>query len=182
MKVQQEVEQDARIDMAMLRRKEIEEAQQREIDRKKAIEALLNKQRIQEQMHDKEMLRLMAQQEEFEREKGQVTDVVNKLIEEDHEMMRLTRMKQDQAKLDMRQSVLEKKRQEQYMRDLNQQEEENVRRYAQEQASREAAIRREKAKVEAEREKIFEQLRIEEEARRADEEYIERLRVELYQE
>lgn len=182
MKVVQEVEQDARMDMAMLRAKEMQEAQERENEHMNALRRLENKQRIQEQMNEREAMIRQAQMEEFLREKSQVEAVVNRLIDEENEMGRLTAMKQQQSKLDMRQSFLEKKRQIQHLKDIEAQEEENVRRFAEEQQEREVAIRREKAKVEAEREKIFAQLKEGEEMRRAEEEYIERLRVELYQE
>jgi hypothetical protein len=177
-----EVEEDARIDMAMLRQKEIDDAVERQTQQIKAVERVENKQLIQSQMMDKEAMRLEAQRADYEREKNQVEAVVQKLIDEDTEMMRLTKMKQDQSKMDMKQSVLEKRRQEARIREIAKEEEDAVRRYAEEQSAREVAIRREKAKVEAEREKIFNRLKQEEELRRADEEYNERLRNELYQE
>jgi len=151
MKTHQEVEQDARMDMAMLRKKEIEDAQERALEHQRGIERLENKHKIEYQMHEKELMRLQAQREEFEREKGQVEAVVNKLINEDTEMMNLNHMKEEQSKLDMRMSLQEKKRNHQKLLDLEKEEEENVRRYAEEQSSREGAIRLEKAKVEAER-------------------------------
>ena len=54
-----------------------------------------------------------------------------------------------------------------------------VRQYAEEQARREQEIRQQKAKVEAEKEAIFLELKAKEERRRAEEEYQERLRNEL---
>ena len=182
MKVEQEVEQDARMDMAMLRNKESEEAQERDNQRVNAIKRLENKHRIQEQMNDREAMIRQAQMEEFEREKTQVETVVNRLIDEENEMSKLSYMKQEQSKLDMKQSFLEKRHQLQYLKDIENQEEENVRRFAEEQQAREVAIRREKAKIENEREAIFTQLKEKEIRRKGDEEYTERLRVELYQE
>ncbi len=54
-----------------------------------------------------------------------------------------------------------------------------VRRYAQQQEARESEIRAQKAKAEAEREGIFKKLALEEERRRAEQEYLENLRNEL---
>ena len=87
LKTLQEVEQDARVDMAMLRRKEIQEAEERQKEHERAIERLRNKQRIQDQINEKQEMMLRAQMEEADREKNQVESVVNRLIEEDQEMM-----------------------------------------------------------------------------------------------
>lgn len=43
------------------------------------------------------MLREEAQQE-FMKERDQVDSIINKMIEEDHEMMRIGKMKQEQSK------------------------------------------------------------------------------------
>ena len=59
-------------------------------------------------------------------------------------------------------------------------ENEMLRRYAAQQESREAEIQAKKAEAEAAREEIFQKLKGEEEKRRADAEYIENLRNELY--
>ena len=181
LRTEKDVEEDARIDMAMLRNKEMEDERERQIEYQRAIDRINNKRGIQGQMEEKEFLKIEAQKE-YEREKGQVEEAVQRLIDEENETMRLFRAKQDQAKLDMRQSLLEKRRQMEELKRIENEEEENVRRYAREQAEREATIRREKAKVEAERDAIYSKLKEEEEARRAEQEYIERVRVELYQE
>lgn len=46
---------------------------------------------------------------EYEKERNQVDRIINKMIDEDHEMMRITKMKQEQSKQDMILSVNEKK-------------------------------------------------------------------------
>lgn len=75
--------------------------------------------------------RLRAEaQEEYVKEKGQVDAVVKKMINEDHESLRLQNAKKDQSKNDMVLSVMEKKANERRQRDLEQQESEMVRRYA----------------------------------------------------
>lgn len=56
-----------------------------------------------------------------------------------------------------------------------------MRRYAEEQARREHEIRAQKAVAEAERDAIFQELKIKEEKRLAEAEYIENLRTQLQQ-
>jgi hypothetical protein len=59
-------------------------------------------------------------------------------------------------------------------------ETEMLMRYAEQQQLREDEIRQKKAEVEAAREEIFQKLKDEEERRRAEKEYVENLRNELY--
>ena len=74
------------------------------------------------------MLREEAQKE-FMKERDQVDMIINKMIEEDHEMMRITKMKQEQSKQDMILSVNEKNALLKRQRELEEYEEELVRRY-----------------------------------------------------
>ena len=55
--------------------------------------------------------------------------IINKMIEEDHEMMKLGKMKQEQSKQDMILSVNEKNALVKRQRELEEYEEELVRRY-----------------------------------------------------
>ena len=59
-------------------------------------------------MIDREQLREDAMQE-YIRERANVDAIINKMIEEDHEMIRINKMKQEQSKQDMILSVNEKK-------------------------------------------------------------------------
>jgi hypothetical protein len=63
---------------------------------------------VQQQMIEREKLREQAY-EEYVKERQQVDSIINKMIEEDHEMMRINKMKQEQSKQDMILSVNEKK-------------------------------------------------------------------------
>jgi hypothetical protein len=58
-------------------------------------------------MQDREKLRDEAQNE-YLKERDQVDTIINKMIQEDHEMMRINKMKQEQSKQDMILSVNEK--------------------------------------------------------------------------
>ena len=88
----------------MLRIKEIEERMNREKEEERKKMSVQQKYNLQEQMAMKEQLRKEAY-EEYIKEKESVDRVINKMIEEDRKMMELTRMKQDQAKMDMIMSV-----------------------------------------------------------------------------
>lgn len=95
-------------------------------------------------------------------------------------MIALIKMKQEQAKLDMVQSVNEKRELVRKQKEMEEYENEMLRRYAAQQEGRQAEIQAKKAEAEAAREEIFQKLKGEEERRRAESEYIENLRNELY--
>ena len=84
---------------------------------------------VQAQMIEREQLREQAYQE-YAAERANVDAIINKMIEEDHEMMRITKMKQEQSKQDMILSVNEKKALLKRQKELEEYEEELVRRYA----------------------------------------------------
>ena len=62
--------------------------------------------------------------------------IINKMIEEDHEMMKIGKMKQEQSKQDMILSVNEKNALLKRQRELEEYEEELVRRYQGQQMQR----------------------------------------------
>jgi hypothetical protein len=59
-----------------------------------------NKLVVKKQMQDREDLAMEAN-EQYQQERSQVDSIINKMIDEDHEMMRITKMKQEQSKQDM---------------------------------------------------------------------------------
>lgn len=86
-------------------------------------------------MIDREMLRQDALFE-YQKERQNVDAIINKMIEEDHEMIRINKMKQEQSKQDMILSVNEKKALLQRQKELEEYEEELVRQYASQQQER----------------------------------------------
>lgn len=52
---------------------------------------------VQGQMQEREKLREMAYQE-YVKEREQVDAIINKMIDEDHEMIRINKIKQEQSK------------------------------------------------------------------------------------
>ena len=83
-------------------------------------------------MKEKEQLRREAY-DEYLKEKDQVDRVINKMIEEDQKMMQLTKLKQDQAKHDMIMSVQEKREMERKRKELEEYENEMLKRFAEQQ-------------------------------------------------
>ena len=129
-------------------------------------------------MQEREDLRKAAH-DEYLKERGQVDAIINKMIDEDHEMMRLTKMKQEQSKQDMILSQNEKKALRKRQAELDEYEDELVRRYAAGQEQRAGEIAALKEAAEAQREAIFGKLAQEEAERRANAEYVENLRNDL---
>ena len=116
---------------------------------------------------------------EYLKEREQVEAIINKMIDEDHEMMRINKMKQEQSKQDMILSMNEKRALDKRKRELDEYEDELVRRYAQSQEARAGELAELKAQAEAQREAIFQKLAQEEAERRAQAEFTENLRNEL---
>ena len=84
---------------------------------------------IHKQMLEQEQLKEEAMNE-YIKERNNVDAIINKMIEEDHEMIRINKMKQEQSKQDMILSVNEKKALLQRQKELEEYEEELVRQFA----------------------------------------------------
>ena len=164
--------------MEMLRRKELADQAARDAAYKKQEQLFDMKRQVQDQMIEREKLREQAYQE-YAAERQQVDAIINRMIEEDHELMRITKMKQEQSKQDMILSVNEKKALLKRQKELEEYEEELVRRYAQQQGQRAEELQAMKDAAEAQRDAIFQKLAAEEAARRAESEYVENLRNDL---
>lgn len=109
---------------------------------------------MQQQMIDREQLREQAYQE-YARERTQVDATIQRMIDEDHESIRLTRMKQEQSKQDMILSVNEKKALLRRQKELEEYEEDMVRRYASQQQGRADELHAMKQAAEAQRDALF---------------------------
>ena len=163
----------------MLKNKEIQDRENREHMQKKLEELQANKRAIQAQIDDANKLREEAYQE-YIREKEQVDAVVQRMIEEDNEVSRITKQKKEQAQADMILSQNEKRALLKRQKEMEEYEDEMVRRYAQQQQARQEEIQAQKAAAEEIKEQIFRTLDAQEQARRAEKEFQERLRNELY--
>lgn len=80
--------------MEMLRRKELADQAARDKAVAKQSQLFDMKRNVQEQMIEREKLREQAYQE-YAAERQQVDAIINRMIDEDHEMMRITKMKQE---------------------------------------------------------------------------------------
>lgn len=123
----------------MLRNKEIGDLNQREQNQRKLEALQSNKRSIQQQIDDANHARQQAH-EEYLREKEQVDAVVQRMIEEDNEQTRIVHQKKEQSQADMILSQNEKRALLKRQREMDQYEDEMVRRYAQQQQARQDEI------------------------------------------
>lgn len=117
---------------------------------------------------------------EYMRDKQLVDNIVNKLMQEDINMINETKKKKEIAKSYMIAAYDEKERQKAFQKEEERQEKERVRRYFEEREKRENEQKAKKAAIEDEKNKIFEKLSKEQERRQAEKDYWENVRNELY--
>lgn len=96
---------------------------------------------------------------------------MQRMISEDNEQGRINMQKKEQAQADMILSQNEKRALLQRQKEMEEYEDEMVRRYAQQQQARQDEIRAMKAQAEAVRDQIFQRLAAEEAQRRAAAEF-----------
>ena len=80
----------------MLRTKEIQDQIQREADSRNLSDRINNKQTIQQQIDERKKLEEEAQSE-YLKEKEQVDNMIQRMINEDREMARIQNLKMQQA-------------------------------------------------------------------------------------
>lgn len=163
----------------MLRNKEIKDREERENNQKKLEELHRNKKAIQCQIEEASRLREEAYAE-YCREKEQVDAIVQRMIDEDNQYQRIMAQKKEQAQADMILSQNEKRQLLRRQKEMEAYEDEMVRRYAEQQQARMNEIQAQKDAAEAIKDAIFRKLEEEEQKRRAEAEFQERLRNELY--
>lgn len=117
---------------------------------------------------------------EYIREKEQVDTVIQKMIDEDRELAKIVQQKKEQAQADMILSHNEKRALKERQKELENYEDEMVRRYAAEQQNRAEKIQSLKMEAEEQREALLQKLAAEEAAIRAEKEFQEKLRNDLY--
>lgn len=163
----------------MLLQKENQDQIDRERNAVKKQALLENKAKIQAQVTQAKELKEQAYQE-YLREKEQVDAVVQRMIDEDREMARITALKMEQAQADMTLSLNEKRALQRRQKELEAYENEMVRQYAEQQQERQNQIQAAKDAAEEARDAIFRRLEKEEMERKALREYQDNLRNELY--
>ena len=126
--------------MIILKNKELGDNQERDRNQAKLEQLLANKKNIQAQIDENDRLREEAYQE-YLKEKAQVDAVVQRMISEDNEQGRINMQKKEQAQADMILSQNEKRALLQRQKEMEEYEDEMVRRYAQQQQARQDEIR-----------------------------------------
>eukprot|EP00826_Nyctotherus_ovalis_P041285 TRINITY_DN4135_c0_g2_i1.p1 TRINITY_DN4135_c0_g2~~TRINITY_DN4135_c0_g2_i1.p1 ORF type:complete len:265 (-),score=152.89 TRINITY_DN4135_c0_g2_i1:603-1397(-) len=178
---QQEMSDDAEIEARILLARKEQAEREKEQEQSKAWVGVEHKQKLLEQIQERERLKEEAYAE-YLREKAAVDEAMKKMMEQDrkaaeeedrkrqvfHDFM----VKSVQAK----QQARAREREEEILMD------EKIKRYREEAAQREALLKMKKAEENAAKEQIFAKLNEEELRRRADKEYLENLRIELMQE
>jgi hypothetical protein len=165
--------------VTILKNKEIGDQMERSANQRKLEQLRQNKQEIQKQIDDANLLRQQAH-EEYMKEKAQVDAVVQRMIEEDNEQSRIIQQKKEQSQADMILSQNEKRALVKRQTQMDEYEDEMVRRYAQQQQARQDEIHAMKLEAEAIRDQIFQKLAAEEEQRAAEKAFQEQLRNDLY--
>lgn len=154
----------------MLRTKEIQDQISREEEARKVEDLRRNKELIQRQITEGAKLKDEAYQQ-YTKEKDQVDNVIQKMIDEDREMARITSLKMEQAQADMILSINEKRALQRRQQEMETYENEMVRRYAQQQQERLNQIQAAKNAAEEARDQIFKRLEGEENQRRMEKEF-----------
>ena len=93
------------------------------------------------------------------------------MIEEDNEVSRINQQKKEQSQADMILSMNEKRALLKRQKEMEEYEDEMVRRYAQQQQERQEEIQAAKDQAEAIKEQIFKELEAQEQQRRAEAEF-----------
>lgn len=113
----------------MLQSKEVLDAIHREAESKKLQDMIENKKHILRQIENMKLIQQEAH-EEYLREREQVDNAIHRMIEEDREMARIQNLKMNQSQADMILSQNEKRALIRRQKEMDEYENEMVRRYA----------------------------------------------------
>lgn len=172
---------DAYLEKEVLRKAERQLKAQALTEDIKRQQRLHSKEVLQHQILEREQLREEAYQE-YLREKQQVDRLINQMVLEDQDSLRKQGAKKQQAINDIHETLQLRHAQQQQDRERAAAETEALQRYQEEQERRDRELAALRAKKEEERGLIFEKLEAEEQRRRAEADYLDRLRTDLYYE
>ena len=170
---------DTEADEIVLRKLEEERRKAMEEEERKKQERIKAKYLIQQQMKDKEFLKEEAKKE-YEKDKIDVDNLINKLRQEDITAMQEAERKKNIQKIYMENSYAEKKVQKLKEKEADLLQKERERKYQEDIAKREEEINKKKEAIKFEKDKIFERLCQQEAKRQAERDYWENVRNELY--
>jgi len=143
------------------------------------LKSLHNKYVIQQQMKERVKQREDAKYE-YERDKQQVDDIVQKIAFEDFQAAENERKKKETAKHYMEQAYKEKFERKQLEKENERKEKQKEREYFEQVAKREKEQKEKKAAIQDEKDRIFQRLSDEKKRQQAEKEYWEFVRNELY--
>ncbi len=170
---------DTEADEQVLRKLEYEKRKAAEEEEKKKQDRIRAKYLIQQQMKDKEFLKEEAKKE-YEKDKIDVDNMINKLKEEDLAALAEAERKKNIQKIYMENAYAEKDARMQRQKEEDRLQKERERKYHEEVQKREDELNSKKAAIQFEKDKIFEQLCQKEAQRQAERDYWENVRNELY--
>ena len=170
---------DTEADELVLRQLEEEKQRAQEEEERKKQDRIRAKYLIQQQMKDKAFLKEEAKKE-YEKDKIDVDNMINKLKQEDIAAREEAERKKNIQKLYMENSYAEKKAQKEKEKEEDLLQKERERKYQEDMAKREEDLKNKKAAIKFEKDKIFEQLCEQEAKRQAERDYWENVRNELY--
>ena len=158
---------------------EYEKRKAAEEEEKKKQDRLRAKYLIQQQMKDREKLKEEAKKE-YEKDKIDVDNMINKLKEEDLAAQAEAERKKNIQKLYMENAYAEKDARREREKEEDRLQKERERKYHEDVQKREDELNNKKAAIQFEKDKIFEQLCQQEAKRQAERDYWENVRNELY--
>ena len=130
-------------------------------------------------MKDREKLKEESQAQ-FIRDRSLIDNLINKLIQEDLNLVNETKKKKEIAKSYMFAAYEDKESRRIQQKEDERLEKERVKKYFEEREKRENDHKAKKAAIETEKNKIFLKLSVEQEKRQTEKDYWERVRNDLY--
>ena len=170
---------DTEADEVVLRQLENDKRRINEEEERKKQDRIRAKYLLQQQMKDKAFLKEEAKKE-YEKDKVDVDNMINKIKQEDIAAMEEAERKKNIQREYMENAYAEKKAQKLREKELDLLDKEKERKYQEEMAKREEELNKKKAAIKFEKDKIFEQLCEQEAKRQAERDYWENVRNELY--
>ena len=175
----QKLMKDTETDELLLKNLENERKKVAEEEEKKKQERIRAKHLIQQQMRDRDKLREEAKKE-YEKDKIDVDNMINKLKEEDIAAQKEIERKKEIQRIYMKNSYAEKEARIQKEKEEERLQKERERKYQENVQKREEDLNNKKAQIQFEKDKIFEQLCQQEAQRQAERDYWENVKNELY--
>ena len=179
MKRIQNIINDTRTDEQVLKDQNLEKDKQNEEEEKKRKERLKNKYLLQQQMRDREILR-QESKKEYEKDKQDIENLINNIKREDQLAKEELERKRNIARTYMENSYARKAEQKRKEKEDELLEKEKERKHQEELQKREDEFKGQKAKIQQQKDLIFNQLCEQEAKRQAEKDYWENVRNELY--